>query len=159
MKTFIIILGLVFMVSLGYSQKSNVMEGKYYFKTTVKGDIEKVKDKTEEIFKIKGFGLITEIPMHKKLEEKLDNVDMHPYYIMGFCDPAYAYKTLQLEEYIGLYLPCKVVVKDNGDGSVDVVAIDPQKAMESIGNEELAPLAGEVTELFKQVIAEMPEEV
>ncbi len=164
MKTHTFILGAIILLSsvIGYAQLNKpekVMKDKYYFAKTVKGSLADVKAKTEEVFKSKGFGLISEIPMHEKLSEKLDNVDMHPYYIMGFCNPGYAYKTLQMEENIGLFLPCKVIVRDNGNESIDVVAINPARAMESIGNEELEPVAGEVTALFLQAIEEMPERV
>lgn len=144
-----------------YSQelKQSDMEEKYYFKTTVQGDLEQVKEKTEEVFKSKGFGLISELPMHETLMEKLEGVELRPYYIMGFCNPGYAYKTLQLEENIGLFLPCKVIVRDNGNGTVDVVAINPAKAMESIGNPDLEDVAGEVTDAFRTAIDQMPDKL
>lgn len=147
------------LVISGYSQMQSKMEGNYYFAASVKGSLEEVKQKTEEVFKEEGFGLISEIPMHEKLEEKLDDVDMNPYYIMGFCNPGYAYKTLQLEENIGLFLPCKVIVRDNGNGIIDVVAIDPEKAMQTIGNESLNDIAGEVTKRFKAAIDALPAEL
>ncbi|MCF8229821.1 MAG: DUF302 domain-containing protein [Bacteroidales bacterium] len=164
MKTHTLILGaiIVFSSLAGYahlSKESQTMEENYYFKTTVRGSLKDVKAKTMEVFKTQGFGLISEIPMHEKLAEKLDDIDMNPYYIMGFCNPGYAYKTLQLEENIGLFLPCKVIVRDNGNGTVDVVAINPEKAMKAIGNKELETVAGEVTEKFRVAIEQMPETV
>lgn len=161
MKNYIFILGMLFtgLVMNSYAQMHSEMEGKYYFAATVKGELMDVKQKTEEVFKEEGFGLISEIPMHEKLEEKLEDVDVKPYYIMGFCNPAYAYKTLQLEENIGLFLPCKVIVRDNGNGTIDVVAIDPEKAMQTIGNNDLNDIAGEVTKRFKAAIEALPAEL
>ncbi|MDZ7743700.1 MAG: DUF302 domain-containing protein [Bacteroidota bacterium] len=164
MKTHTFILGAIILLSsvIGHAQLNKpdkVMKDKYYFATTVKGSLADVKAKTEEIFKSKGFGLISEIPMHEKLSEKLDNVNIQPYYIMGFCNPGYAYKTLQMEENIGLFLPCKVIIRDNANGTIDVVAINPAKAMESIGNKELEPVAGKVTELFREAIEAMPKSI
>lgn len=143
----------------GYAQKHNDMEEQYYFATTVKGELEDVKQKTEEVFKEQGFGLISELAMHEKLMEKLDDIDMQPYYIMGFCNPGYAYQTLQVEENIGLFLPCKVIIRQNDEGSIDVVAINPEKAMQAIANPGLEKIAGEVTQKFKAAIEAMPEEV
>lgn len=161
MKKYIIILGMLItgLSVSAYAQKHLTMEGKYYFAATVKGDLMDVKQKTEEVFKEEGFGLMSEIPMHEKLEEKLEDVDVKPYYIMGFCNPAYAYKTLQLEENIGLFLPCKVIVRDNGNGTIDVVAIDPEKAMQTIGNDKLSEIAGEVTKRFRAAIEALPEKI
>lgn len=135
------------------------MNDKYFFSKKVKGDLYDVKQKTEEVFKEQGFGLITEIPMHEKLSEKLDNVDVKPYFIMGFCNPAYAYKTMQEEENIGLFLPCKVLVKDLGDSYVEVVAINPFKSMQVVGNDKLHPTIQEVTNRFRKAIEAMPEEL
>jgi uncharacterized protein (DUF302 family) len=164
MQKFKLILGnlLVIIAMSGFSQakkKNKIMEEKYYFKTTVTGNINDVRQKTEEVFKSKTFSLISEIAMHEKLEEKLENVDMHPYLILGFCNPAYAYETIKVEEYIGLFLPCKVILKDNGDGTVDVVAINPEKAMQAIGNEKLDEIAKDVTQKFREAIEAMPDKV
>jgi uncharacterized protein (DUF302 family) len=88
----------------------------YYFSKTIKGSFEEVTQKVKEVLKIEGFGVITEIDMDEKLKEKLDDVELRPYKILGVCNPGYAYQTIQIEENIGLFLPCKVLVKDIGDG-------------------------------------------
>lgn len=157
--TFILSIMMLFGSVAGYAQMHDNMEGQYYFATTVKGELEAVKQKTEDFFKEQGFGLISEIPMHEKLMEKLDDLDMQPYYIMGFCNPGLAHQTLQVEENIGLFLPCKVIVRQNDNGSIDVVAINPEKAMQAVGNPGLEKIAAEVTKKFKAAIEAMPEEV
>jgi uncharacterized protein (DUF302 family) len=57
-----------------------------------------------DILKSEGFGVISEIRMHDKLKEKL-GVDFKKYTIIGACNPAYAYKALQVEDKIGTMLP------------------------------------------------------
>ena len=58
------------------------------------------------------------------------NVDIGPYKILGACNPPFAYKALQAERNIGLYLPCNVVVQEAGEGKTEVAAVDPLVAEE-----------------------------
>ena len=121
----------------------------YYFSKTVDGTFEEVTNKTKAALKDQGFGVITEIDMDVKLKEKLDDVDLRPYKILGVCSPAYAWKTIQEEENIGLFLPCKVLIKDVGDGKVEVVMVDPEAIMGFLQKEELNKVATEVSNSFK----------
>ncbi len=120
----------------------------YYFGKTVKGSFEEVTQKTKDELKKQGFGVITEIDMDAKLKEKLDNVDLRPYKILGVCSPKYAYETIQVEENIGLFLPCKVLVKDKGDGNIEIVMVNPTVLMKMLGNSELDKVAQKVTDKF-----------
>ena len=110
MKTTITLLATVFFFVLHLSGNSQETAD-YYFSKEVKGSFDEVIDKTKKSLKEQGFGIITEIEMDKTLKEKLDDVDMMRYTILGACNPKFAYQTLQLEENIGLFLPCKVLVK------------------------------------------------
>jgi uncharacterized protein (DUF302 family) len=87
--------------------------------------------------------------MDKTLKEKLDNVDMQRYTILGACNPKFAYETLQVEENIGLFLPCKVLVKEIDQDKSEVVMVNPSELMNMLGNEQLTGIADEVTKRFK----------
>ncbi len=121
---------------------------KYYFNKIINGTFEGVTDKVKSTLKEQGFGIITEIDMHTKLKEKLGDIGMKPYKILGACNPSYAYQTLQVEENIGVFLPCKVLVKDLGDGNIEVVMVNPSALMSMLGNEELEKIAQKVTDKF-----------
>ena len=101
-----------------------------------------------------GFGILTEIDVRATLKKKLD-VDFRPYRILGACNPPFAHKALQLEDKIGLLMPCNVVVQDLGDGRVEVAAVDPAVSMRAVDNPELAALAGEVRGKLQAVIEEL----
>jgi uncharacterized protein (DUF302 family) len=131
------------------STLSAQQDDSYYFNKTVEGTFEAVTAKTKAELKKQGFGVITEFDMDTKLKEKLDDVDLRPYKILGVCNPAYAWQTIRVEENIGLFLPCKVLVKDMGDGKVEVVMVDPAALMGMLGNEELVKIAGKVSEKFQ----------
>jgi len=121
----------------------------YYFSKTVEGSFEEVTQKTIAELKKQGFGIITEIDMDVKLKEKLNDVDLRPYKILGACNPGFAYKTIKAEENIGLFLPCKVLIKDSGNGKIEVVMVNPSVLMATLKNTELIEIAKEVTDRFK----------
>lgn len=127
----------------------------YYFSKKVKGSFEEVITKTKASLKEQGFGVITEIEMDKTLKEKLDNVEMQRYTILGACNPKFAYETLQAEENIGLFLPCKVLVKEISKNKSEVVMVNPSELMKMLGNDKLTGVADEVTKRFKNALEDI----
>lgn len=148
MKTIRIITA-TFLVSILFSTLSAQEPANYYFNKEVNGSFEEVISKTKASLKEQGFGIITEIEMDKILKEKLDNVEMPRYTILGACNPGYAYQTLQAEENIGLFLPCKVIVREIDENKSEVVMVNPSELLKMLGNDKLTEVADEVTERFK----------
>jgi uncharacterized protein (DUF302 family) len=101
--------------------------------------------------KAEGFGILTDIDVKMTLHNKL-NVDFRPYRILGACNPPLAHEALEAEDKVGVLLPCNVVVQELRPGTVEVSAMDPVAAMESIGNEKLTDLAKRVQERLKRVL-------
>ena len=128
-----------------------MIEEKYYFKTTLDIPYDKAVEKVRAALADEGFGILTEIDVKATLKEKID-VNFRPYIILGACNPPFAYKTLQVEEQIGLMLPCNVVVQEAAAGGSIVAAINPLVAMQSVGNPELEPTAKEVTDKLRRVV-------
>jgi uncharacterized protein (DUF302 family) len=123
----------------------------YHISKIVKGNFDDVHKQVVESLKDVGFGVITEIDMKEKLKEKLD-VDYKNYVILGACNPGFAYEAVQMEEELGVLLPCNVVLIDKEDGNVQVSAIDAQKMMSVVGNDELDAIALTVNERLTQAL-------
>jgi uncharacterized protein (DUF302 family) len=123
----------------------------YYFSKTLNCGMAEAESRILASLKERGFGLITEIDMKQKLNEKL-GVEIRPYKILGMCNPGFAYKALQAEEKIGTMLPCNVLVIDKGDGTTEVSAVNPLASMMAIQNPELGDLAKEVTGILENTI-------
>lgn len=87
-----------------------------------------------------GFGILTEIDMAATMKTKLD-VDMAPQVILGACNPPLAHRALQLEESIGMLLPCNVVVRSVGEGRTRIEALDPHAMVTFTGNDGLEAVA------------------
>lgn len=122
-----------------------------YFTTKVDGTIESVEAKLREILAQEKFGVVTEIDMAKTLKEKIDAVII-PYKILGVCHPGFAHEAIQAEENIGVFLPCKIILKQVGKDTVEVVSVNPSTMMKMIGNPELDKTAEEVSIKLEKVI-------
>ncbi len=124
----------------------------YYFSKTINISFDEALIRVTDVLKSEGFGVISEIRMHDKLKEKL-GVDFKKYTILGACNPAYAYKALQIEDKIGTMLPCNVVVQELTDNHIEIAAVNPIASMMAIQNPELIRIAKEVTDKLQVVIS------
>lgn len=127
----------------------------YYYSTilnniTFEEAIEKI---TAELQK-EGFGVLTEIDIKATLKKKLD-VDFYNYRILGACNAPFAYKALKAEDKIGTMLPCNVIVQEKEPGIIEVSAINPIVSMQAVVNESLAPIAMEIGDKLKRVLANL----
>jgi uncharacterized protein (DUF302 family) len=107
---------------------------------------ERVRDE----LKAEGFGILCEIDVQATLKEKL-GVDGEPYVILGACNPPLAHQALEAEPDLGTLLPCNVVVYQRG-GETTVSAIDAERMLSIVGNDELAPVAAEVRRRLAMVV-------
>ncbi|MBX7043222.1 MAG: DUF302 domain-containing protein [Ignavibacteria bacterium] len=114
------------------------------------GNFGEVITRVTDGLKAEGFGVLTEIDVKETLKKKID-VDFRNYRILGACNPQFAHKALLAEPYIGVFLPCNVVVQEV-NGSVEVSAVDPLASMSSVENPGLEEIAGEVRRKLMKVI-------
>ena len=104
-----------------------------------------------------GFGVLTEIDVKATLKKKID-ADFRNYVILGACNPPFAHQALSEEPGIGLLLPCNVVVTEDDDGSAVVSTIDPRSLFTVLNRPEIAPLADEVGDRLRRVLAALPSQ-
>ena len=123
----------------------------YYFAKTLIAPFDDVVDRVTATLKEEGFGVLTTIDVQATLKEKI-GVDFPRYRILGACNPTMAHQALQAENKIGTMLPCNVIVRDAGDGKVEVAAVDPVSSMQAVENPALGQVATSVQQKLKNVI-------
>lgn len=123
----------------------------YYFAKTLNAPFDDVVDRVTATLKDAGFGVLTTIDVQATLKEKI-GVDFPRYRILGACNPKLAHQALQAENKIGTMLPCNVIVRDAGDGKVEVAAVDPVSSMQAVDNSALGQVATSVQQKLKNVI-------
>ncbi len=97
-----------------------------------------------------GFGVLSEIDVQATLREKL-GVDEEPYLILGACNPPLAHQALSAEPELGALLPCNVIVYRR-DGETHISAIDAERMLSIVGNDDLASVATEVRTKLAAVV-------
>lgn len=123
----------------------------YYISAKLRVPFDDAVARAEAALKTEGFGVISRIDIQQTLKSKID-VDFRPYTILGACNPTLAHEALQMEDRVGLMLPCNVIVQQSDSGEVEVAAIDPVASMQAISNPELVKAAGVVRDKLARAI-------
>ena len=123
--------------------RSNPLNAMHYSfrKKMIGTDFSAVVEMTKKALSEQGFGILTEIDVKATLKKKLE-VEYENYIILGACNPPLAYRALQSEKEIGLFLPCNVIVYQAAS-DIFVSSILPTVAMTGIDNPALDEIAKE----------------
>ena len=115
----------------------------YGFHATLDMPFDAAVQKVIDALKAEGFGVLSDIDVQATLKAKL-GADMAPYRILGACNPSFAHQALQIEDKLGVLLPCNVIVRETADRRVEVASVDPVVSLGRTGNAALASTAEEV---------------
>jgi uncharacterized protein (DUF302 family) len=122
----------------------------YGFNKTTDYTFEQAIEKVTEELKKEGFGVLTTIDVKETLKKKID-VDFKKYTILGACNPKLAHSALQVEEELGLLLPCNVIVYEKDNKTV-VSVFDPNIMAHIIDNPDMKTVAEEVKSKLVKVL-------
>jgi uncharacterized protein (DUF302 family) len=106
-------------------------------------DLATAQEKATEALKQNGFGIITEIDVEGTVKAKLD-IEIRPYKILGACNPKLAHQALAFDPYVGLLLPCNVIVFENPMGEYVVSFAKPTELFTLVDRPEMAGIAEQV---------------
>lgn len=90
---------------------------------------DEARTRVESELKQEGFGILTEIPVHQKLEEKLGITDFPRYEILGACNPPMANQALRSNRDVGLLMPCNVTLEQVNEGTTRVSIARPESLL------------------------------
>ena len=108
-------------------------------------------EKLTEALAEQGFGILTSIDIATTLQKKL-NVDYPRTIILGACNPPIAHKALTAVPDIAVLLPCNIVVRENKQGEVEIVAMNPLLMSHLIDNPEVHTIAIEADKRIRAAI-------
>jgi uncharacterized protein (DUF302 family) len=114
---------------------------------------EEAVERARTLLQEAGYGVLSEIDVRAKLQEKL-GIEREPYLILGACNPPLANQGLNAEPDLGALLPCNVVVYEQ-EGRTHVAAVEPETMLSTVGNKALDPIAKQVREDLSRVVEEL----
>ena len=123
----------------------------YGHKKIVAVNLEQAEKNLREALMQNGFGVITEINIKEKLDEKL-GVDFIDYRILGSCHPLSAFESLEIDLDVGLLLPCNFVIWDNGDGSTTIATLKASSLLSILENKDLNNVGLKIDKLITSVM-------
>jgi uncharacterized protein (DUF302 family) len=77
--------------------------------------------------------------------------EVEPYVILGACNPKFASQALAAVPSVGVFLPCNVVVRRQGDHTV-IEAMDPEAISRFVDDDRLAELVASVRPLIQRAV-------
>ena len=122
----------------------------YHMTRLVDGNLEEAEERVRAALALEGFGVLSRIDVSATLKTKI-NVDYLPYVILGACNPKMAHKALQLDDKIGVMLPCNIILQSK-NGKIEVSAIDPMESIGRTGNDALKGPATSVKQSLQSVL-------
>ncbi|MBK1630032.1 hypothetical protein CKO31_04615 [Thiohalocapsa halophila] len=124
----------------------------YGVSTKVSTGFDETIDRVTEALKSEGFGVLSDIDVSATLKSKL-GIEQRPYRILGACNPDFAHKAISAEPDIGVLLPCNFVVREDDDGDVHVLFMNPLAVLDLVENPKVPGLAEYVREKLDRVMA------
>jgi uncharacterized protein (DUF302 family) len=121
---------------------------KYSYSKDIESGFEDTESKIREALLDVGFGILTEINMKKAFKEKL-NLEYKNYKILGACNPTLAHQALESESFIGILMPCNILLIDNEDQSTKIVFPYAKSLLEVTENNAISNLADKVDDLLR----------
>ena len=122
----------------------------YSFSKIVKDNFEQTVEKVTEELKKEGFGILSTIDFKDTFKKKIE-VDFKKYTVLGVCFPKLAHRALQVDEELGLFLPCNVAIYEK-DEKIVVSIFDPMLLTTFVEKAEIKLVAEEVKLKLEKVL-------
>ncbi|NNU27216.1 DUF302 domain-containing protein [Isoptericola sediminis] len=126
----------------------------YTLTATVTAPFDEAVAAVRQALSDQGFGVLTEIDMAATLRTKI-GAEIEPYLVLGACNPPLAHRALQADRSVGALLPCNVVVRDAGDGTTTIEAMDPHAMMSVADSAELEAVADDAAQRLRTALGSL----
>lgn len=119
----------------------------------VTGTFAEVVDRVKSILQQGGFGTLSEIDVQAVFKNKIGK-QIEPYTILGVCNPVLASQVLAIDPQFGVFLPCTVTVRQEGD-TVVIDAQDPRQMAKWLENPSVGPFSEEAAERIERALGSL----
>ena len=130
-----------------------IIQTSFTFGTRLPGAVADVRPAVEAALKAEGFGVLTEIDVAATLRAKL-GIEREPYLILGACNPPLANRALVADPSVGALLPCNVVLRADGDGTI-IEAMDPLAALGIVREETVHAVAEDAAARLRRAVGSL----
>ncbi len=117
-------------------------------KIEVKGSFDQVFEKVSEALKVQGFGVLTRIDFHQKVQEKL-NKTIPTTVILGACHPGLAFEAYTINSAVTNLMPCNVVLQEKSTQNWSVEFALAESILSILNDLKLQTFAKAVDEKIK----------
>ena len=121
---------------------------KYSYSKDLKSNFKDAENNVRDVLMEVGFGVLTEINIKEAFKEKL-NLEHKNYKILGACNPELAHRAINCENFVGILMPCNILLIDNQDGTTKVVFPHAGNILEITENNLMSEISIEVDNLLK----------
>ena len=121
---------------------------KYSYSKDIESGLKDTEQKIRAALTDVGFGVLTEINIREAFKEKL-NLEYKNYKILGACNPTLAHEALENESFIGILMPCNILLIDNENQSTKIVFPYAKSLLEVTENNAISNLADKVDDLLR----------
>ncbi len=133
----------------GAGEKSGA--GALGYTKTLEGvkDLATARGRVTAALKKQGFGVVTEIDVQAIVKKKLNRAS-RPYIILGACNPKLSHEALKRDPFVGLLLPCNVIIFEDESGKIVVSFVRPESLFRLVDDPALAELAASVDGMIER---------
>jgi uncharacterized protein (DUF302 family) len=97
------------------------------------------------------FGILWQLDIPAKLQEKGVDSYTNPYHVLEVCNPHEAARVLNKNELVGYFLPCKITVYQS-EGKTKIGLPRPTSLVSMLDNEDLKEIAQDIEKTLINVL-------
>lgn len=123
----------------------------FHYTVTTEKSIDEAVSSIEEHLQENKFGILWQLDLPAKLQEKGVDSYTTPYRILEVCNPIEAARVLQHNHLVGYFLPCKITVYET-EGKTKIGLPKPTAMIGLLEEPELKSIAEDIEEVLINVL-------
>ncbi|WP_134704405.1 DUF302 domain-containing protein [Ammoniphilus sp. YIM 78166] len=123
----------------------------FHYTVTTDKTIDEAVSAVEANLKEHKFGVLWQLDLPAKLQEKGVNSYTTPYRILEVCNPVEAARVLNQNELVGYFLPCKITVYES-EGKTKIGLPKPTAMIGLLDDNQLKSIAKDIEDVLVDVL-------